>query len=205
MFPTTSDLDTELSAVNSILGSIGQSPVTELDFENPEISFVYQLLSESNRDTQNEGWVYNTERNYPLVVNSDGHIPVPNNMLRVDASGNQVDRTTDFIKRGGNMYDKIAHTDTFTPGDTLYADIVWLFDFEDLPSVFKRYITLRASVRAAVQLVANRELATLLASQEAYSRAACLEYECNQGDYNFMGNPDGTVYRGYVPYFNLIR
>ena len=57
--PTTIDLDTELSAVNSILGSIGQSPVTNLNFTNPEIEFIYNLLKESNVEVQSEGWVYN--------------------------------------------------------------------------------------------------------------------------------------------------
>ena len=47
--------DTELSAVNSILGSIGQSPITSLSgtaLQNPEISFIYNLLQEVNKDVQ---------------------------------------------------------------------------------------------------------------------------------------------------------
>ena len=37
MATTTIDTETELSAVNSILGAIGQSPVTNLNKTNPEI------------------------------------------------------------------------------------------------------------------------------------------------------------------------
>ena len=37
MATSTIDTDTELSAVNSILGSIGQSPITTLNYEKPEI------------------------------------------------------------------------------------------------------------------------------------------------------------------------
>ena len=48
--PTTIDTDTELSAVNSILGAIGQSPITTtLNFENPEICLLY--TSPSPRDS----------------------------------------------------------------------------------------------------------------------------------------------------------
>ena len=61
MTTTTTTLDTELSAVNSILGSIGQSPISQLDFTNPEVSFVYNLLKESNQDVQAEGWTFNLE------------------------------------------------------------------------------------------------------------------------------------------------
>ena len=62
MASTTIDLDTELSAVNSILGAIGQAPVTSLVYDNPEISFIYNLLRDANVDTQAEGWHFNTEK-----------------------------------------------------------------------------------------------------------------------------------------------
>ena len=54
--------DTELSAVNSILGSIGQSPVTNTTGDallNPEIQFVVNLLNEVNKDVQSTGWTFN--------------------------------------------------------------------------------------------------------------------------------------------------
>ena len=202
---TSIDLDTELSSVNSVLAAIGQSPITALDYTNPEISYVYRLVMEANRDVQNEGWVFNRENHYPLTPASDGCIYLPENILRMDVYENDVYRTTDLVKRGDKLYDKLNHTFDFDPQKTIYFNIVWLWDFEDLPSVFKRYITYRASVRAATQMVTNKELATMLAQQEAYSRAACVEYECNQGDHTFFGSPDGTVYRSYQPYRTLAR
>ena len=54
MATTTIDLDTELSAVNSILGAIGQSPLTTLNFDNPEVAMIYNLLRDANVDTQAE-------------------------------------------------------------------------------------------------------------------------------------------------------
>ena len=63
---STIGTDTELSAVNSILGSIGQSPLTTLDMSNPEVSYVYNIFREALVDTQNEGWVFNREENVPL-------------------------------------------------------------------------------------------------------------------------------------------
>ena len=61
MTTTTVDIDTELSAVNAIMGRIGQSPVSGLDFANPEISFIYNILKECNQDVQAEGWTFNIE------------------------------------------------------------------------------------------------------------------------------------------------
>ena len=61
---TPTATDTELSAVNSILGSIGQSPITTLGpvtsdvtssgeelantFANPDIAFIHNLLIETS-------------------------------------------------------------------------------------------------------------------------------------------------------------
>jgi hypothetical protein len=199
---TTNEL-TELNAVNSILGAIGQTPVQSLDLENPETSFVYQLLQECNRDVQDEGWVFNREQHYPLTPNSTGEIHIPANILRMDVSENDIYRTTDVVKRDGKLYDKLYHTYKFKR--TIYFDIVWLFPFSDLPSVFQRYITSKASGRAATQLVSNPQLTQLLTSQEAQTRAACIEYECNQGDHNMMDFQPGTSYRSYRPYTALRR
>ena len=66
-------------------------------------------------------------------------------------------------------------------------------------------ITFKAATRAATQLVANQQLVQLLATQELQARAACMEYECNQGDHNFMGWPDDSAYQSYKPYQMLRR
>ena len=203
MQPTTYDTETELSSVNAILGSIGQSPVTTLNFENPEISFAHNLLMECSCDVQNEGWVFNREEEYPLTPNANKEILFPENVLRLDISEGQVFRTSNVVKRQGKLYDKMRHSYKFD--DQIMADITWKFDFEDLPSVFKRYVTYKASSRAATQMVSNPQLTQLLASQEAYARAACIEYECNQGDFTMFGTPDGTSYRSYQPYRTLSR
>ena len=84
--PTTIDTETNLSAVNSILGSIGQAPINTLDFTNPEISFIFNLLKESNVDIQNEGWVFNREEHVEFNPDSSGHINIPNNILIIKVS-----------------------------------------------------------------------------------------------------------------------
>jgi len=203
MATSTIDTDTELSAVNSILGSIGQSPVTTLNYENPEISFIYNILAEVNRDVQNEGWHFNTEYHVAIKPDSNGHIIIPNNALRYDIHDGRQDKTKDVVQRNGRIYDLVNHTDVFT--DTLYLDLVTLYAFEDLPNPFQRYITYRAAVRAATQLVSNAQLTQLLKEDEAKARAVCTEYECNQGDHSFFGLPHDSHYNSYKPYYSLRR
>ena len=191
MATSTIDTDTELSAVNSILGSIGQSPVTTLNYENPEVSFIYNILTEVNKDVQNEGWHFNTEYHIATEPDASKHITIPNNAIRYDIHDGLKDRSKDVVMRNGRLYDLVNHTDEFT--ETLYLDLVTLYTFEDLPNPFQRYITYRAAVRAATQLVSNPQLTTLLQNDENRARAACLEYECDKGDHTFLGMPHNSV------------
>ena len=200
---TTTDTDTELSAVNSILGAIGQSPVTTLNYENPEVSFIYNILTEVNKDVQNEGWHFNTEYQIATEPDANGYITIPNNALRYDINDGLKDRSKDVVMRSGRLYDLVNHTDVFT--ETLYLDLVTLYAFEDLPNPFQRYVTYRSAVRAATQLVSNAQLAQLLKEDEFKSRAACLEYECDKGDPSFFGNPHESIYKSFQPYNALRR
>ena len=203
MASTTIDLDTELSAVNSILGAIGKSPLTTLNFDNPEVAIIYNLLHDANVDTQAEGWHFNTEKHVKFSINTDGKIAIGNDILSMDLHNNYTKRTKDLVRRNGFLYDKTDHTDVFTEDQDL--DIVRLYQFEDLPIVFRRYITYRASRVAATKLVANPQLVKLLAQQEALARAALMEYECNQGDHSMFGFDEGSTYQTYQPFRNLRR
>jgi len=202
MLLTTFDTETELSAVNSILGSIGQSPVTDLEYENPEIALVYRTLTEVSNQCQAEGWVFNTEYRYPLVPDTNNEINIPINILQMDLSDTQ-SASMDVVKRDGKLYDKLNHTYTFT--NPVEVDIVWRFPFEDLPHPFKQYITFRAARLTSAKLTGDEVLFKLLQEQESYARATCMEYECNQGDYNYLGYPRGTRGNNYRPYQALIR
>ena len=201
--PTTTDLDTELSAVNTILGSIGQSPVTSISNKNPEISYIYNLLKESNIDIQSEGWTFNTEKHVEFVPDADKYIKVPADVIQMDWHAEANNRAKDVVKRNGRMYDKVNHTDEWDEKQNF--DVTYLYSFTDIPQVFRRYIIYAAATRAATQLVGNPNLAQLLQQKEVLARANCIEYECNQADYTFFSQPDDTVYNSYKPYNALRR
>ena len=206
MASTTIDNETELSAVNAILGAIGQSPVTSLNFTNPEVGFIYNLLRDANVDLQAEGWHFNTEKHVTYTPDANGKIAIGNDILKMDTTDGWVDRTHDVVKRNGFLYDKQSHSDDFSGhSGGIKLDIVKLLSYEDLPEIFKRYIIHKASVRAATQLVGNAQLAQLLAQQEALSRAAVMEYECNQGNHTMFGLPEDSVYTAYQPWRTLGR
>ena len=212
MASTTIDLDTELSAVNSILGAIGQSPISQLKDANgvivnanPEIQFIYNLLKDANVDVQAEGWHFNTEKHVAFHPDANGKIAIAGDILQLDVTEGWRDRHYDVVRKGGFLYDKYDHTDDFSDITEILLDVVKLYNFEDVPPVFRRFITYRASRQAAVQLVSNPGLVQLLGVQEQQARAALMEYECNQGNHNMFGLPEDTVYTAYEPWRNLVR
>ena len=211
MASTTIDNETELSAVNAILGAIGQSPITSIanSQDNPEIAFIYNLLRDSNVDVQSEGWHFNTERHVkytPQDVSGVKKIAIGSDILQMDVTDGWSKRNYDVVKRNGYLYDKMDHTDDWDElTDGIDLDIVRLISYVDLPEPFKRYIIYKASVRAATQLVGNPELAQLLAQQEAIARATVMEYECNQGNHTMFGLPEDSTYNAYQPWRSLGR
>tara|TARA_B100000886_G_scaffold257460_1_gene182575 strand:- start:1198 stop:1815 length:618 start_codon:yes stop_codon:yes gene_type:complete len=198
--------DTELSAVNSILGSIGQSPITNLSLQNlnnPEISYIKNLLDETSKNVQNEGWHFNKEDHVLRSPDANGNYLIPSDYLRFDVHDGLYDRTRDVVRKNGKLYDNVQHTDFFE-GD-LYFDITYLRPFTDVPPAIQRYIIARTSVRAATQLVSNPDLVKLLKVEEEQTKAAALSYDCDQGDHTFFGFPHESNYRSYQPYKALIR
>ena len=87
----------------------------------------------------------------------------------------------------------------------MLVDATYLYDFEDIPSAFQRYIIAKASTRAATQLVGDTNLVRLLQTQEAQTRASVMEYDTQQGDHSFFGFKHEQNYDAYQPYKALIR
>ena len=93
-FPTT-NATVELPAINQILSSCGQAPVTTLDQTNPDVAIAYDTLLQVNREVQAEGWTFNTEYHYDMSRNTDGEIAIPNNMLQIKLTENSPNREFD--------------------------------------------------------------------------------------------------------------
>ena len=202
-YPTTNAAQ-ELPAINQILMACGQAPVTTLDETNPDVAIAYQTLLEVSREVQSEGWTFNKEDHVAVTPNDDNEIPILSNYLQIDLT--QADAgDKKAVVRNGKLYDKYNHTDKWTDG-AVDCDILWFFDWVDLPRPIQDYITARASTVTSSRIVGDQTQYQILQQKEAYMRAMALEYETNQGDYSFFGQPDGAhPYVGYQPYHALKR
>ena len=188
--------------------SVGESSVNTLTVQSPEVTIAQSTLRQVCREVQAEGWKFNTENEYPITLDSNNHCLIPNNVLQIDLNHFKHLNDFDVVKRNDNgttkLYDLIEHRYNFenTSENKLYVDIIWMIDFEDIPQVFKDYITQRASRIAANRMVNDPTLAESMATDEALARSLALEYDTNQGDYNIFNDQQNStnpasVYRPY--------
>ena len=209
-YPTYA-VSTELDAINQILSSVGQAPVTTLDQQNPEVAIALSSLRETSKQVQAEGWTFNVERHYEMTADGTTfEIAYPSNALQIDTNRDQHFDDYDVVRRNGKLYDGHKHTFEWKNEDgtakTIQVDVIWYFNFTEVPVAVQNYITSRACVMAALKMVGDKELMQLLNQQEINTRAAALEYETSQGDFTMFGFKDGENYHNsYQPYAALQR
>ena len=154
-------------------------------------------------------WTFNKENHIKYTNKSGDKFLIDADIIQIDYE-DAWDRTRDFVRRKDSdgvwkLYDRVNHTFEFADDAYFYVNVVRRLKFEDIPSPFQRYIIYKAAGRAAVELVSNPQLQKSLATFEGQARAACMEYECNQGDHNYMGWPDESAYQSFKPYRALRR
>ena len=205
-FPPTNATQ-ELPAINQILSSCGQAPVTTLDTTNPDVAIAYDTLLQISREVQSEGWTFNKEYHYEFTPDTNDEIPIANNILQIKLTENSNNIDFDGIRRNGKLYDRQHHTYKWTDFDTVECDIVWEFDWVDLPQPIQDFITARTATVVSQRIVGDTSQYQMLQQQEAYMRAMALEYETQQGQYTFFGHPQGQTnyYQSYQPYQALKR
>ena len=207
-FPTTNAAQ-ELPAINQILSSCGQAPVTTLDQTNPDVAIAYDTLLQVSREVQSEGWTFNTEYHYEMTRDTNGEVAIPNNMIQIKLTENSANAEFDCIRRSGKLYDRQHHTYDLSDisGDNIECDIVWEFDWVDLPEPIQNYVTARASTFVSQRIVGSTDQYSMLQQQEALARALALEYETQQGQFTFFGHPQGqqNYYQSYQPFQALQR
>lgn len=189
-----------------MLSGIGQAPVVSLDVANPEIAIALDVLEQVDREVQGEGWHFNTEVGYPFTADVSGIITVPSTVLQLSDNKFANNQKYQTVLRDGKLYDKVNHTYTFTANSIVKCDVVWKFDFVDLPQVFKDYITQRATRVFSGRVLGSQEMVTFNAQDEALLRANCLAYDTSSSDVNIFGQENGqNFYISYTPFRAIAR
>ena len=183
-------LTTQLEAVNSMLGHIGEAPVSSIS--NPSAlpisaSTALSVLDEVSREVQSEGWYFNSEKDVTLSPDGSGNIVLDSDVVFADV----VDYTLDVAQRGSKLFDRKNNTLVFTKDVTV--SLIRLLDWDDLPEPARRYITLRASRMLQGRLVGSRELEALIARDEYIAKSRLEEYDSNSSDRTIFDSYDAAI------------
>ena len=173
----------ELEAINTIIATIGESPINSLD-EHPthDIVAAINTLKEVSTEVQTEGWNWNTDDDFPLVPNLDKEIIVPPNTVRIHFRESLDPQ--DVVLRGQKLYDRANHTYLFDR--TLYVTITFLLPFEELPEAARRYIVLRAGRIFQDRFVGSGTIHDFNSMDEARARATLMAEERMQDRPNIL-------------------
>ena len=184
-----------LAAVNQLLSSIGEAPVSALEVGNPEVDLALATLNQVNTEVQSERWHFNTEYNFPLAVDINGEILVPSNVLFVQVNKDRSPTHLDLCERNGKLYDRVKHTFQFAIGH-VDVDLVWLLPFESLPTPFQLFIAARASRVFCSRSQGSKEMVQLIMVDEVRLRANCVAYDTDEQQLTMATTVDRRQYLG---------
>ena len=174
---------TKLEAVNTVLATVGSSPVSALTgAQSADVRMAISTLDEVSREIQTVGWHFNTDEKVPLAPDPVTlEIVLASSIVRCDMEEFYANGL-DIVQRGQRLYDRTNRTYQF--GSTLYATIVTLLEWDDLPEPARRYITIRASRLFNDRMVGSVEHHQFTAMDEMQARAALFEFEGDTADYS---------------------
>lgn len=139
---------TKLDAVNIILNSMGEPKVVSLDATGVDAENALDLLQETSRDVQLQGWWWNTSTvQYPIDTN--GFIQLPINIAAVRSAN--YNYLNNYVQRGQRLYDQDKQTFVFS--GSVWVEQVLFLDWTDLPDSVHQYIAYRAAVIAQERMI----------------------------------------------------
>lgn len=180
----------ELEAVNEILSSIGSSPVDTLD-ESLDVDVINakRLLEATSREIQSRGWYFNTEDSVTLQPDTDSdRVPCPENYLVFYSDGYQL------VRQSGYFFDIASRTSEFPNG--LTVTLIRYLQFDELPEVFRKYITVRTARLFQMRFLGAQEIDVSLQFAESEAYSAIIDFELKTGNYNVYN--DDTFNSGNI-------
>lgn len=148
----------ELEAVNELLGSIGQTPVSSLEVSGlGDVSLARGFIQGVTRAVQLQGFDFNTDEAYELSPDTEGLLRVPAGVLRIDPS-----EPTSTLKRRKHPDGFWAIWDgadlTWTHTNPVEFRIIWAYPFEDMPDSARHYVTLAAARKFQKRIIGSDTL-----------------------------------------------
>ena len=196
---TTQTRTSELEAVNTILSTIGESPLNSLSGSLPvDGTIAKNVLSEVSREVQSQGWHFNTHYKVTLSRDTNNKIPLATNIVRVEIDQRKYSKVSyDIVQRNNELYNLAKNEETF---DTNFTDatVVYLLPFDEIPEQAKRYITIRSARIFHDRTLGANTIHKFSQEDEAKSLSILKQAESHTGDYSIFDTPEQayTIIRG---------
>ena len=177
---------TELEAVNTILSTIGEAPLSTLTGSLPvDGTTAKNILNEISREVQSAGWHYNSHYKVDLTRDSDNKVPVGTDVLRVELNNKYDKSSYDVVQRGSYLYNLAKNSETF---DQDFTDntLVYILDFSKLPEQARRYITIRSARVFHDRTLGANTIHKFSSEDEARSLAVMRQAEAHTGDHTIF-------------------
>ena len=178
---------TELDAINTMLTTIGESPVNSVNSSTADTRIAQLILGEVDRATQIRGWNWNTEKEVTLTRNGSNEIVLANNVVRVDVSRQEYP-DVEVVQRGNRLYDK--KNKTFIFSKNLKGELVYLLPFTDLPEQARYYIVVRSARLFQQRMIGDSTGSAFSAEEETTALMALQDSEDETADHNIFNNYD---------------
>jgi hypothetical protein len=181
-------LTTKLEAVNTMIAVIGEAPVNTLGGTAVPITVVQaeNVLDETSRAVQSEGWHFNTEHEYPFTPDAtNSKITLPSNVLTIDLDP-QIYTDVDPVQRGNTLYDRKNHTDVWTK--EVKASVTFQLDFTEIPEQFRNYITIKAARIFSNRFLGSREIEGFALRDEVEAKARAIDSDSENADRTIFDN-----------------
>ena len=173
---------TELEAVNTILSTIGEAPLSTLTGSLPvDGTTAKNILNEISREVQSAGWHFNTQYKVDLTRDANNKIPVGTDVVRVQLNDKYDKSSYDVVQRGTYLFNLAKNSETF---DQDFTDntLLYLLDFDKLPEQARRYITIRSARVFHDRTLGANTLHKFSSEDEARSLSVMKQAEMATGD-----------------------
>lgn len=176
---------TELDAVNTLLGSIGEAPVNAVVYDGlSDAAVALRVLLRIARKIESQGPRCCVEEDFPLTPDAvTGEINIPSNILNVKGR----DPYREIVLRGTKLYDKTNHTYRFDR--TIQCDVTWFLPFNNLPEHVKHLIVIRATHQFQKEVMASNQLATFTEEDLREAQAEFVSREMTNNQITMLTSP----------------
>lgn len=218
---------TELDAVNAMLRSIGEAPITDVDTEatsRTDVAMAVDTLRQNIAKVQMRGWKFNTDFQWRIAVDGSNKFPVPSNLLtfkvteRSDQVGAMPEKNADgtfngpvtlldIVIRGGFFYNRVENKSDFgdaTDRPQIFIDAVWTVDFTDCPESFRQFVTIHSARQFALESFGSAERSRFKEKDEVQAWNAFLRDQGNDRRRSMFDNVSMARVLGRRPFGGII-